>query len=83
MNNMWFPEVLPDLLTSEEEAVDEVPWGAGVQCLFVLLDLRLDELSHLLNLGKNVVLVAGKTLHQPGEDVVHLWDRYFVETVTE
>lgn len=63
---------IPDLIHSHEETVDIVSWGAWVQCVFVLLDLHLDKLSHLLNIGKNFMLWARQMLHYPGEDVVHL-----------
>jgi len=62
------------LIDSDEKAVNKVPRGAGVQCLFVLLDLHVDELSQLLNLGKTSVLGAGQMIHEPGKDVVQLWD---------
>ena len=65
---------ISNLITSDEEAVNIVSGGAGVQRLFVLLDLCLDKLSDLFNMGKNIVLVARETLHDPGEDVVHLWE---------
>lgn len=67
-------EVLSNLIDSDEKAVNIVSQGARVQCLLVLLDLHLDKLSHLFNLGKNSVLVARQTLHEPGKDVVHLWE---------
>lgn len=62
------------LIDSDEKAVNIVPRGAGVQCLFVLLDLHVDELSQFLNLGKTSVLGSGQMLHEPGKDVVQLWD---------
>lgn len=55
--------ILSNLIHSDEEAVDVVSWGAGVQCFLVLLDLNLDKLPHLLNVSKNSVLVAGQVLH--------------------
>lgn len=62
-----------NLIHSNKKAVDIVSRGAGVQCLFVLLDLLLNKISQPLNLGKNWMLRAGKMLYEPGKDVVHLW----------
>lgn len=73
-NKKNVPEVLSNLIHSDEKAVYIVSRGAGIQCLFVLLDLHLDKLSQLLTLGENSVLVARQVLHEPGKDVVHLWE---------
>lgn len=62
----------PDLIHSDEEAVNIVSWGAWVQCVFVLLDLHLDKLSQLLNTGEHIMVWAWQMLHDPREDVIHL-----------
>lgn len=61
-NKTDYPEVLSNLIHSNKKAVNIVSRGAGVQCLFVLLDLLLNKLSQLLHLGKNSMLWAGQTL---------------------
>lgn len=75
LNKTNDPTVLSNLIASDKKAVNIVSRGAGVQRLFVLLNLPLDKRSHLLNLGKNFVVAAGQMLHDPGKDVVHLFGR--------
>lgn len=52
-----------NLIDSDEERVDVVPWGARVQCFLVLTDLLLNELSHLLDLLKQAVMASRQMFH--------------------
>ena len=74
LNNTRYPKINSNLIHSNYKAVNIVSRGAGVQCLFVLLDLLLNKLSQLLHLGKNSMLWAWQMLYKPGKDVVHLWE---------
>ena len=53
LNKANYPKINSNLIHSNKKAVDIVSRGAGVQCLFVLLDLLLNKISQPLNLGKN------------------------------
>lgn len=61
-----------NLVDSNKEGVYVVSWGAGVQCVFVFLDLHHDKLSHFFILCKNLLMGARKMVHEFRKEVVHL-----------
>lgn len=75
---------IPNLLHPDEKTVDVVSWRAGVQGLFVLLDLCLDKVSQEVSMFEHSVVGTRKTLHDGGKDIVHLWETftaiYFLKT---
>lgn len=65
---------MSDLVEFGEKAVDEVSGEGWAKSLLMLMDLLHDKVSQLFYLGKNRVLLSRQALHQPGENVVHLWE---------
>ena len=51
------------LLHADEEGVDEVPWGVGVQCALVLLHLLGYEVLQSLQLLKGLLLWPWQIFH--------------------
>lgn len=74
-SQLYYVEFFSNLIDSDEEAIYVVSWRIRVKCFFVLLDFHLNKISQFFNLSKNSVMVARKMLHDPGKDVVHLWER--------
>lgn len=66
--------VVSNLLHPDEETVDEVSWRAGVQWIFVLLDLCHDKVSQEVSISEHSVVGAWQKLHDWGKDVIHLWE---------